>query len=126
MQYCRIISLDNNNSVKVTSSRGNNSTTNDSMVMKIAHAQLHMYTNIMYKFQSSTCKSVGEKLRTKLCPRTYGWTDRETDGQPWRFHYTPSTSLLGYNNYHQSSERYWPSPGMEPTNSCSQVRNATD
>ena len=25
--------------------------------MKIAHAQLHMYTNIMYKFQSSTCKT---------------------------------------------------------------------
>ena len=44
--------------------------------MKIAHAQLLMYTNIMYKFQSSTCKTVGEKLQTKLCPRT----DRLTDG----------------------------------------------
>ena len=42
--------------------------------MKIAHAQLHMYTN-MYKFQSSTYKTVGGKLRTKLCPRT----DRQTD-----------------------------------------------
>ena len=41
--------------------------------MKIALAQLHMYTNIMYKFQSSTCKTVGEKLRTKLS------TDRRTD-----------------------------------------------
>ena len=66
MQYCRIISLDNNNSVKFTSSREDNSTTNDSMVMKIAHVQLHMYTNIMYKFQSSMCKTVGEKLRTKI------------------------------------------------------------
>ena len=81
MQYCRIISLENNNSVKFTSLRGDNSTTNDSMVMKIAHAQLHMYTKIMYKFQSSTCKTVGEKLRTKLCPRTDGWTDRRPDRQ---------------------------------------------
>ena len=46
--------------------------------MKIAHAQLHMYTNNMCKFQSSTCKTVGEKLRTKLCPRTDGRTDRRT------------------------------------------------
>ena len=75
MQYCRIISLDNNNSVKFTSSREDNYTTNDSMVMEIAHAQLHMYTNIMYKFQSSMCKTVGEKLWTKLCPRTDGGTD---------------------------------------------------
>ena len=72
MQCCRIISLDNNNSVKFTSSRGDNSTTNNSMVMKIAHAQLHMYTNIMSKFQSSTCKTVGEKLRTKLYSPTDG------------------------------------------------------
>ena len=56
--------------------------------MKIAHAQLHMYTN-MFKFQSSKCKTVGEKLRTKLCPRTGRRTDRQTDGQPWRFQYTP-------------------------------------
>ena len=40
------------------------------MVMKTAHAQPHMYTNIMYKFQSSTCKTVGEKLRTKFIPPT--------------------------------------------------------
>ena len=62
MQYCSIISLDNNNSVKFTSSRGDDSTTNHSMVMKIAHAQVHLYTNIMYKVQSSMCKTVGEKL----------------------------------------------------------------
>ena len=49
--------LNNNNSVKFTSTREYNSTTNNSMVMKIAHAQLHMYTNIMYKFQSNTCKT---------------------------------------------------------------------
>ena len=72
MQYCRIISLDNNNSVKFT--REDNSTTNDSMAMKTAHAQLHMYTNITYKFQSYTCKTVGEKLWTKLCT----WTDGRT------------------------------------------------
>ena len=39
--------------------------------MKIPHAQLLLYTNIMYKFKSSTCKTVREKLWTKLCP----WTD---------------------------------------------------
>ena len=72
MQYCWIISLDNDNSVKFTSSREGNFATNDRMVIKIAHAQLHMYTTIMYKFQNSTCKTVGEKLRTKLCPRTDG------------------------------------------------------
>ena len=43
--------------------------------MKIAHAQLHMYTNITYKFQSSIRKTVAEKLWTKLCPRTDGRTD---------------------------------------------------
>ena len=74
MQYCRIISLDNNNSVKFTSSRGYNSTTNDSTIMKIAHAKLHMYTNFMYKFLSSTCKTVREKLQTKLCPQTHRQT----------------------------------------------------
>ena len=89
MQYCRIISLDNNNSVKFTSSREDNSTTNDSMVMKIAHAQFHMYTNIMYKFQSNMCKTVGEKLRTKLCEFV------STDGQPWRFQYTPLHFVVG-------------------------------
>ena len=66
---------------KITSSREDNSTTNDSMVMKIAHAQLHMYTSIMYKFQSSTCKTVGEKLRTKLCSQTDGQADGRTDRQ---------------------------------------------
>ena len=49
--------------------------------MKIAYAQLQMYTNIMYKFQSSMCKTVEEKLRTKECPQTDGWTNRQTDGR---------------------------------------------
>ena len=95
MQYCRIVSLDNNNSVKFTSSRGDNYTTNHSMVMKVTHAQLHMNTNIMFKFQRSTCKTVGEKLWTKLC----SLTDRQMDGQPWRFQYTPSNSLWGGGGY---------------------------
>ena len=59
--------------------------------MKIAHAQLHMYTNTMYKFQGSTCKSVGEKLQTKLCPQT----DGQTDGQQWQFQYTPLHFIVG-------------------------------
>ena len=71
MQSCRRKASDNNNSVKFISSRGDNSTTNDSMVMKTANAQLHMYTNIMYKLTSIMCKTVGEKLWTKLCP----WID---------------------------------------------------
>ena len=81
MQNCRITSLDNKNSVKFTISREDNSTTNDSMVMKIAHAELHMHTNIMYKFQGSMSKTVGEKLQTKLCPQPEGKTDRQTGRQ---------------------------------------------
>ena len=77
--------------VKFTSSRGDNSTTNDSMVMKIAHAQLHMYTNIIYKFRSSTCKIVGKKLQTKLRPRM----DGRTVGQPRQFQYTPFLFVVG-------------------------------
>ena len=96
MQYCRIISLENKNSVKFTSSREDNSTTNDSMVMKIAHAQLHMYTNIMYKFHSSTCTTVGEKLCTKLCPRTDGRTAMAIPVYP------PPLRCGGYKNYHFS------------------------
>ena len=70
-----------------------NFTTNDSMVMKIAHAQLHMYTNIMYKFQSSTCKTVGEKLQTKLCPRTDGLTAMAIP-----VYYSNPLHCRGYNN----------------------------
>ena len=50
--------------------------------MKIAHAQLHMYTKIMCKFQSSVCITVGENLRTKLCPRTNGQTDQQIPVYP--------------------------------------------
>ena len=77
--YVFFFSLENSNSVKFTSSREDNSTTNDSLVVKIAHAQLHMYTNIVYKLQISSCKTVGEKLRTKLCPQTNGRTDSHGD-----------------------------------------------
>ena len=85
MPNCRRKAPDNINSVKFTSSRGDNSTTNDSKVMKIAHAELNMYTNIMYKFQSSTCKTVGEKLWTKLCPRTDGMTAMAIPVYPLHF-----------------------------------------
>ena len=56
--------------------------------MKIAHAQLHMYTNIMYKFQSSTCKTVGEKPGQNC---VHG----QSDGQPWQFQYTPPPLRCG-------------------------------
>ena len=60
--------------------------------MKIGHAELHMYTNIMYKFQSSTCKTLGEKLQTKLCP----WKDGRTAmAIPV---YPPPLCFGGYNN----------------------------
>ena len=105
MQYCGIISLDHNNSVKFTSSRGDNSTANDSMVMKIACAQLHMYTIIMYKFQSSMCNTVGEKLQTKLCLQIDGRKDERMNrlmNRPTDSHgdssIPPSNSLWGYNN----------------------------
>ena len=106
MQYCRIISLENKNSVKFTSSREDNSTTNDSTVMKIAHAQLHMYKNIMYKFQSSTCKTAGEKLWTKIMS-----TDRQTDRQTAMAIpvYPPPLRCGGYNNCCMKTLRVWKS-----------------
>ena len=82
MQNYRRKAPDNNNSVKFTRVRGDNYTNNDSMVMKIAHAQLHMYTNIVYKFQSSTCKTFRRKAPDKIVP-TDRQTDGRTDGQPW-------------------------------------------
>ena len=95
MQYCRIICLDNNNSVKFTSSREDNSTTNNSMVTKIAHAQLHtcMYTNIMYKFQSSMCKT-RRKAPEKIVSKNRR-TDRQTDSHG-DSSIPPFTSLWGY------------------------------
>ena len=101
MQYCRIISLDNNNSVKFTSSRGDNSTTNGSMVMKIAHAQLHMYTKLCINSRAVRAK-LGEKLQTKLCPQT------RTDRQPWQFQYTPLHFVL-MSNFSFSHSVFYPS-----------------
>ena len=50
LQKCRSNALDNNYLVKFTSSRGDYSTTNDSMVMKIEHAQLYTTSNIVCNF----------------------------------------------------------------------------
>ena len=97
MQTCRRKAPDNNNSVEFTSSREDSSTSNDSMVMKIAHTQLHMYTNIMYKFQSSTCKTVAENC-------VHGQTDGQTDGRTAMAIpvYRPQLCCGGYNKkgYH--------------------------
>ena len=46
--------LYNNDSVKLTSSRGDNSATNDSMVMKIANAELYTTSDILCNFEFST------------------------------------------------------------------------
>ena len=59
LQKCRSIALDNDDLVKFTSSRGDNSATNDSMVMKIAHAELCTTSNIVCNFELSTCNTVG-------------------------------------------------------------------
>ena len=47
LQKCRSNALDNNDLVKFTSSSGANSATNNSMVMKIAHAELYTTSNIV-------------------------------------------------------------------------------
>ena len=52
--------------VKCTSSRGDNSATNDSMVMKIAHAKLYTTSNIVCNFECSTCNTVGLFLWTTI------------------------------------------------------------
>ena len=63
---CRCNALDNNDLVKFTSSMGDNSATNDSMVMKIAHAELYTTSNIVCNFEFSTCKTVGLFLWTTI------------------------------------------------------------
>ena len=66
--------------------------------MEIAHAQLRMYTNIMYKFQSSTWQNCRRKAPDKIVS-TDRWTDTETDNEtdrrPWRFKYTPLHFVVG-------------------------------
>ena len=64
LQICRGNALDNNDLVKFTSSRGDNSAINDSMVMKIAHAELYTTSNIVCNFEFSTCDTVGLFLWT--------------------------------------------------------------
>ena len=65
-KICRSNALDNNDLVKFTSSMGNNSATNDSMVMKIAHAELYTTSNIVCKLEFSTCNTVGLFLWTTI------------------------------------------------------------
>ena len=57
---------DKNDLVKFTSSRGDNSATNVSMVMKIAHAELYSTSNIVCNFEFSTCNTVGLFLWTTI------------------------------------------------------------
>ena len=52
----------------------------------------NLYTNIMYKISEQYMQNCRRKASDKVVS-----TDRWTDGQPWRFQYTPSTSLWGYN-----------------------------
>ena len=66
MQKCWSNALDNNDLVKFKSSRGDNSVTNDSMVMKIALAELYTTSNIVYNFELSTCNIVGLFLWTTI------------------------------------------------------------
>ena len=49
----------NNELVIFKSSRGDNSATNHSMVMKIAHAELYTTIKILCNFEFSTCNTVG-------------------------------------------------------------------
>ena len=58
--------MDNNDLVKFTSSRGDNSATNDSMVMEIAQAELYTTSNIVCNFEFSTCNNVGLFLWTTI------------------------------------------------------------
>ena len=66
------------------------------------------------------CKTVGEKLWTKLCPRTDGRTAMVIPVYP------PPLRCWGYNDCHQFSERILAEPGIETVTSYSQVHEATD
>ena len=66
LQKCRSNALDNNDLVKFTSSNGENTATNDSMVMKIAHAELYTTSNIVCNFEFSTYNTVGLFLWTTI------------------------------------------------------------
>ena len=58
--------LDNNDLVKFTSTRGDNTITNDSMVMKIVHAELYTTSSIVCNFKFSTCNTVGLFIWTTI------------------------------------------------------------
>ena len=66
LQKCRSNALDNNDLIKFTNSRGDNSATNDSMVMKIAHAELYTTSNIVCNLEFKTCNTVGLFLWTTI------------------------------------------------------------
>ena len=63
---CKFNALDNNDLLKFTSSRGDNSATNDSMVMKILHAELYTTSNIVCNSEFSTCNTVELFLWTTI------------------------------------------------------------
>ena len=64
MKKCRSNALDNNDLVKFTSSRADNSATG--MVVRIAHVDLYTTSNIVCNFEFSTCKTVGLFLWTTI------------------------------------------------------------
>ena len=66
LQKRRSNALDNNDLVKFTSSRGDNSAINESMVMKIAHPELYTASKIVCNFEFSTCNTVGLFLWTTI------------------------------------------------------------
>ena len=66
LQKYRSNALDNNDLVKFTSSGGDNSATNDSMIMKIAHAELYTISNTVCNFEFSTCITVRLFLWTTI------------------------------------------------------------
>ena len=61
-----VMPLDINDLRKFTSSRGDNSATNDSMVIKIAYAELYTTSNIVCNFEFSTCNTVGLFIWTTI------------------------------------------------------------
>ena len=86
LQKCRSNALDNNDLVTFTSSRGDNSVTNDSMVMKLAYAELYTTSNIVTSYVHKLYVYISEqyvqncrrKAPDKIVP-TDGRTDRRTD-----------------------------------------------
>ena len=81
---------DNKNSVKFTSSREDNSTTNDTCSMVI---KLHMHNFICTQTLCINFREVSAKLSEKSSGQNC--VNGQTDGQPWRFQYTPLHFVVG-------------------------------